>query len=156
MQWRNEGSNALKKYSSCFMIGDKKETCILETFGQWYVGKKFERGIRSISNVYSLERPFDIVSHKLREYFRNKMGCFAHSYIRKSNTQAYFGQKLTFYFPHGSQRRCATELLLRYFRRNRKNKDNIDIYDFIHVLRSHFAPNMWKVCRDYDDDVKYF
>jgi dipeptidase len=55
-------------YHNSFIIADPKEAWVLETAGKYWVAKKIERGVYSISNIYSIEREWDEAHSRLVEH----------------------------------------------------------------------------------------
>jgi len=60
-------------YHNSFIIADPKEAWVLETAGKYWVAKKIERGVYSISNIYSIEREWDEAHSRLVEHAIEKL-----------------------------------------------------------------------------------
>lgn len=63
-----EGEWGKANYHNSFIVADPKGAWVLETAGRYWVAKKIDQGVYSISNIYSIENDWDEAHPKLIEH----------------------------------------------------------------------------------------
>jgi dipeptidase len=132
-QGGNCGFKVKEFYDNSFIIADSKEAWVLETAGKYWIAEKVQ-GIRTISNVITIEDKYDKIHPEFIDYAVEKGKCKSEADF---NFRKQFSAKFVFgipWFPtfaKGDKRRACTLRILE------EDTGKISPQSAMNALRSH-------------------
>ena len=126
------------RYHNSFLIADPQEAWVLETADKYWVAEKI-KGIRTISNVLTIGKEFDLVSPDAYEFARSQGWCQSAADFDFARC---FGDPKQARLSGGELRRACT------WQRLSSNTNSAGQADFLAALRDHngFTPRQgWRL-----------
>ncbi len=115
------------KYHNSFLIADRKDAYVMETFGREWAAKRID-SFYAISNIITLDEDFDMQSRNLGEYARKR------KWIKETEPIDLFKVYSSFLFTHFSgakeRRACSLSHLL-------ETGEELDVPAMMRILREH-------------------
>jgi len=127
-QGGNCGLHTSTYYNNAFIIADRREAYVLETYERFWVWKQVT-DVYAISNCYSITDDWDDASDSLKKYAVSKGYCTKDNL--SFNFSSLFSEKLITTIGRGKKRRCQILDKLK------AKSSNIEVEDCMSILRLH-------------------